>query len=42
MGATMNISDYDIIGDLEEKRVPKEDIVLAFLSPRMWAMLLLK
>ena len=30
-----NISDYDIVGDLEEKGVPKSDIVLAFLSPRM-------
>lgn len=30
-----NISDYDIVGDIEEKGVPKEDIVLAFHSPRM-------
>ena len=30
-----NISDYDIVGDIEEKGVPKSDIVLAFLSPRM-------
>jgi len=30
-----NMSDYDIVGDLEEKGVPKSDIVLAFLSPRM-------
>jgi len=30
-----NISDYDIVGDLEEKGVPKSDIVLAFHSPRM-------
>ena len=30
-----NISDYDIVGDLEERGVPKSDIVLAFLSPRM-------
>lgn len=30
-----NISDYDIVGDLEEKGIPKSDIVLAFLSPRM-------
>lgn len=28
-------SDYDIIADLEEKGVPKEDIVLAFHSPAM-------
>lgn len=32
-----NISDYDIIGDLEAKGVPKQDIVLAFYSPRMRA-----
>ena len=30
-----NISDYDIIGDIEEKGVPKSDIVLAFHSPQM-------
>lgn len=30
-----NISDYDIIGDIESKGVPKKDIVLAFHSPRM-------
>ncbi|HKK77110.1 MAG TPA: XisI protein [Saprospiraceae bacterium] len=30
-----NISDYDIIGDLEEKGIRKEDIVLAFHSPKM-------
>ncbi|HFA47645.1 MAG TPA: XisI protein [Bacteroidetes bacterium] len=30
-----NISDYDIIGDLEAKGIPKEDIVLAFYSPKM-------
>ncbi|MFN0013256.1 MAG: XisI protein [Saprospiraceae bacterium] len=28
-----NISDYDIVGDLELKGVPKEDIVLGFHSP---------
>ena len=30
-----HISDYDIVGDLEEKNVPKEDIVLAFYAPKM-------
>jgi len=30
-----NISDYDIVGDIEAKGVPKKDIVLAFLSPRI-------
>ena len=30
-----NISDYDIVGDLEDKGIPKSDIVLAFHSPRM-------
>ena len=30
-----NISDYDIVGDIEAEGVPKKDIVLAFLSPRM-------
>ena len=30
-----HISDYDIVGDLEEKGVPKEDIVLAFYAPKM-------
>ncbi|MEM9887909.1 MAG: XisI protein [Bacteroidota bacterium] len=30
-----NISDYDIVGDIEEKGVPKSEIVLAFHSPRM-------
>lgn len=30
-----NISDYDIIGDLEVAGIPKTDIVLAFYSPRM-------
>jgi len=30
-----NMSDYDIVGDIEEKGVPKSGIVLAFLSPKM-------
>jgi hypothetical protein len=30
-----NISDYDIIGDIEQKGVPKSDIVLAFHAPSM-------
>lgn len=30
-----NISDYDIIEDIEAKGVPKSDIVLAFHSPEM-------
>ncbi|MEM1326985.1 MAG: XisI protein [Bacteroidota bacterium] len=30
-----HISDYDIVGDLEEKGVSKEDIVLAFYAPKM-------
>lgn len=30
-----NISDYDIIGDLEDKGIPKQDIVLAFHAPEM-------
>jgi XisI protein len=30
-----NVSDYDIIGDLEAKGIPKSDIVLAFHSPQM-------
>jgi hypothetical protein len=30
-----NASDYDIVGDLEERGVPKSDIVLAFHSPQM-------
>ena len=30
-----NISDYDIVGDIENKGVPKSDIVLAFHSPNM-------
>jgi hypothetical protein len=30
-----NISDYDIVEDLEAKGVPKKDIVLAFHSPEM-------
>ena len=30
-----NISDYDIIEDLEAKGIPKKDIVLAFHSPEM-------
>ncbi len=32
-----NISDYDIIEDLELKGVPKSDIVLAFHAPAMRA-----
>lgn len=32
-----NISDYDIIGDIEAKGVPKSDIVLAFHAPAMRA-----
>ncbi|MEQ1744302.1 MAG: XisI protein [Saprospiraceae bacterium] len=30
-----NISDYDLIGDIETKGVPKTDIVLAFHAPEM-------
>ena len=30
-----NISDYDIIGDIENKGVPKSDIVLAFHAPQV-------
>ncbi len=30
-----NISDYDIVGDIENKGVPKSDIVLAFHAPQM-------
>ena len=30
-----NVSDYDIVEDLEKKGVPKSDIVLAFHSPDM-------
>lgn len=30
-----NISDYDIIEDIEQKGVPKSDIVLAFHAPAM-------
>ena len=30
-----NASDYDIVGDLEERGIPKSDIVLAFHSPQM-------
>jgi hypothetical protein len=30
-----NISDYDIIEDIEQKGVPKSDIVLAFHAPKM-------
>ncbi len=30
-----NASDYDIIGDIEDRGVPKSDIVLAFHSPNM-------
>jgi hypothetical protein len=33
--AQQNASDYDIIGDLEDRGVPKSDIVLAFHSPNM-------
>jgi len=33
--AQQNASDYDIIGDLEDKGVPKSDIVLAFHTPNM-------
>lgn len=33
--AQQNASDYDIIGDIEEKGVPKSDIVLAFHTPNM-------
>lgn len=32
-----NISDYDIIEDLERKGIPKSDIVLAFHAPSMRA-----
>ena len=30
-----NISDYDIVEDIEQKGVPKSDIVLAFHAPAM-------
>ena len=30
-----NVTDYDIIGDLEARGIPKSDIVLAFHSPQM-------
>ena len=30
-----NMSDYDIIGDIEAQGVPKTDIVLAFHTPAM-------
>ena len=30
-----NASDYDIVGDLEARGIPKSDIVLAFHSPQM-------
>jgi len=30
-----NVSDYDILEDLEASGVPKEDIVLAFQPPRI-------
>ncbi len=30
-----NVSDYDIVGDLEAQGIPKSDIVLAFHSPQM-------
>ncbi len=30
-----NTSDYDIVGDIEQKGVPKSDIVLAFHAPSM-------
>jgi hypothetical protein len=30
-----NVSDYDIVGDLEARGIPKSDIVLAFHSPQM-------
>ena len=30
-----NVSDYDIIGDLEARGIPKSDIVLAFHAPQM-------
>jgi protein gp37 len=33
-----NISDYDIVEDIEQMGVPKSDIVLAFHSPTMRAM----
>jgi hypothetical protein len=33
--AQRNVSDYDIIGDIEARGVPKEDIVLAFHAPEM-------
>ncbi|WP_353482840.1 XisI protein [Haliscomenobacter sp.] len=31
----VNASDYDIVGDLEEKGVTKSDIVLAFHAPHL-------
>ena len=30
-----NVTDYDIVGDLEAQGIPKSDIVLAFHSPQM-------
>jgi hypothetical protein len=30
-----NISDYDIVGDIENAGVPKSDIILAFYAPEM-------
>jgi hypothetical protein len=30
-----NMSDYDIVGDIENQGVPKSDIVLAFHAPTM-------
>lgn len=33
--AQRNMSDYDIIGDIEAEDVPKSDIVLAFHTPEM-------
>lgn len=30
-----NVTDYDIVGDLEARGIPKSDIVLAFHSPHM-------
>ncbi len=30
-----NVTDYDIVGDLEARGIPKSDIVLAFHSPQM-------
>jgi len=33
--AQRNMSDYDIIGDIEAQGVPKSEIVLAFHTPEM-------